>query len=466
MKRSIIDKIWDAHVVHQTEGHPAVFAIDLHLIHEVTSPQGFTLLSKQDIPFAQPERTFGTLDHAIPTRNNRHIIYDIKSKKQVNMFRDNVMHHAIPHVDFRSGYQGIVHMIGPELGLTQPGMTIVCGDSHTSTHGAFGAMGFGIGSSEVALVMATGCILQHKPKTYQVKFTGTPQPGVFSKDYILALIAEIGVGGGNGHIFEYSGNAIESLNMEERMTICNMSIEAGARAGIISPDQTTLDYLKGRPYAPRDEDWNAACEQYLSYASDAGCSYDKKITLDVSSLTPRITWGINPSHGIGIDDVIPSPDDFPETERATIEKALSYTGLTAGDPIAGTKIDWAFLGSCTNSRMEDLRIAANILKGKTIHPDVTMYVVPGSEQVKRQAEAEGLDQIFIDAGADWRQPGCSMCLAMNDDKVPAGARCISSSNRNFMGRQGPGSITHLASPATVVASAVKGGICGSLVYIV
>ncbi len=455
---TIIDKIWKRHVVSQTVGHPAIFSIDLQLLHEVTSPQGFAMLKKRGLPFKFPERHVATLDHSIPTRKNRMEIYDPEARNQVDTFRQNVKDFGIRFFDYDSGNQGIVHVIGPELGLTQPGMTIVCGDSHTSTNGAFGALSFGIGSSEVGYVMATGCILQSKPKTMKVEFRGKRKTGVFSKDMILALIAKIGIAGGNGHIAQFTGEAIEELSMEERMTICNMSIEFGARAGLIAPDETTFEYLKSRPYAPKNEDWDAAVKQWKELCSDPDAKYDKEVSIDCDKLSPRITWGTNPEQGIGIDEHIPLLKDLPESHRGNAEKALDYVKLKEGQSMGGVPIDYAFLGSCTNSRIEDLRIAASILKGKKIAAGVTMLVVPGSEAVKAEAEREGLNTIFEQAGASFRNPGCSMCLGMNDDKVPAGKRCLSTSNRNFVGRQGTGSITHLASPATVAASAIAGTI--------
>ncbi len=458
MPKNIIDKIWDKHVVLQKKGHPAVFGIDLHIMHEVTTPQGFEMLRKKNLPLKEAHRSIATLDHSIPTRENRFEIFDNAAKNQVEQLRENVKEFKVPFFDFESGNQGIVHVIGPELGVTQPGLTIVCGDSHTSTHGAFGALAFGIGSSEVAHVMATGCILQSKPKTMKVEFTGKLQPGVFSKDMILALIAQIGIAGGNGHIIEFCGEAISNLNMEERMTICNMSIECGARAGLIGPDQTTFEYIKGRTYAPNSENWTQATERWIELRSDKNCEYDKKISIDVSELTPMVTWGTNPEQGIQIVQNIPKIQSIPESHQETAKKALEYTQQSEGDSLLGKSIDWAFIGSCTNSRIEDLRIAAEILHDQKISSSLTLYIVPGSEQVKKQAEEEGLDKIFISAGASWRMPGCSMCLGMNDDKVPAGQRCISTSNRNFVGRQGTGSITHLASPATVAASAIAGAI--------
>jgi 3-isopropylmalate/(R)-2-methylmalate dehydratase large subunit len=447
--KSILQKIWDKHIVTQKAGHPAVFGIDLQLIHEVTSPQAFQLLRDKGWPVKFPQKHIATLDHSIPTRQDRHIIKDPTAKKQVDLLRKNAKDFGIKIFDFGSGNQGIVHIIGPELGLTKPGMTIVCGDSHTSTHGAFGALAFGIGSTEVGLVMATGCILQSKPKTMKVEFAGKLSKGVYSKDMILKLISQIGVGGANGYIIEYQGEAIRSLSMEARMTICNMSIECGARAGLISPDQVTFDYLQGRKFSPQGQNWDKAVQAWKQLSSDPGCVYDKEVFIDCNHLEPMITWGTNPAQAVGIDQSIPDTQD---------QKSLDYTKLKSGQKISGLPIQWAFLGSCTNARIEDLRIAANILQSKKVSKEVVFYVVPGSESVKQQAEAEGLHEIFIQAGAKWRNPGCSMCLGMNDDKVPTGQRCLSTSNRNFVGRQGTGSITHLASPATVAVSAIEGKI--------
>lgn len=453
--KNIFEKIWDSHIIKQVEGHPCIFAIDLMLIHEVTSAQAFQTLEEKNLPVFNPGRLLATIDHSIPTRANRWEIYDKAAATQVETLRKNCKKHGIPLRDLDHG-QGIVHVIGPELGLTQPGMTIVCGDSHTSTHGAFGALAFGIGTSEVAHVMTTGCLLQSKPKSMKVEFKGHFRKGVFAKDAILALIGKIGIGGANGHVIEYCGPAIEKMSMEERMTVCNMSIECGARAGLISPDQTTFDYLRGRPYAPKRVDWDKTVEYWQSFKSDPGANYDREIVIDLDQLHPVITWGTNPGHAIQINENIPTLKSLPESEHAITNSALAYTKLAEGKAIVGTPIDWAFVGSCTNGRIEDLRLVAQILKGKHVNPNVTMYIVPGSEAVLEQVKKENLDKIFSEAGAQLRMPGCSMCLAMNDDKVPEGQRCVSSSNRNFQGRQGPGSITHLASPATVAASAIAG----------
>jgi 3-isopropylmalate/(R)-2-methylmalate dehydratase large subunit len=455
MAKNIVEKIWDAHVITQSEGHPAVLAIDFMLIHEVTSAQAFQALRDKNMAVFDKGRLLATLDHSIPTRPNRLEIFDDAARKQVETLRKNCADFGVPIADYDHG-QGIVHVIGPEAGLTQPGMTIVCGDSHTSTHGAFGALAFGIGTSEVANVMATGCLLQQKPKTMKVEFRGAFKKGVYPKDAILKLIADIGIGGATGHVIEYTGDAVRAMRMDERMTVCNMSIECGARAGLISPDEETLGFIKGRSFAPADSEWEAAAAYWMSFASDGGCSYDREIVIDVSTLDPMITWGTNPGQATTITGKVPELASLQGSERESAAQALQYIGLTDGQDLLGTAIDWAFLGSCTNGRIEDLRVAASILQGRKVADSVTFYVVPGSEEVRRKAIEEGLDKVFIAAGADFRMPGCSMCLAMNDDQVPAGQRCVSSSNRNFVGRQGKGSRTHLASPATVAASAIEG----------
>lgn len=461
MKKNIVEKIWEKHVVEQKEGHPAIFAIDLILLHEVTSAQAFQVLEERGLSVFDTKRAIATLDHSIPTRKDRFNIYDDAAKKQVEALRVNAKKFGVELYDFDSGKQGIVHVVGPEQGLTQPGMTIVCGDSHTSTHGAFGAMAFGVGTSEVGHVLATGCLLQRKPKTMRVEFSGEFSKGVYPKDAILKLISQIGVGGANGHIIEYSGSAIENMTMEGRMTVCNMSIECGARAGLVAPDQITIDYLKDKERSPKGGKLEEAIAYWLSFRSDEGASYDKEIVIDVSKLRPMVTWGTNPGQGLELGEKVPELNSFPEAERESVKQALAYIDIKEGEAVEGKKISWAFIGSCTNGRIEDLRLAAQVLRGKKIAKHVTMYVVPGSEAVRAQAISEGLDKIFEEAGADFRMPGCSMCLGMNDDLVPKGERCISSSNRNFVGRQGPGSRTHLASPATVAASAVKGEIAAA-----
>ncbi|MBS1992059.1 MAG: 3-isopropylmalate dehydratase large subunit [Cyanobacteria bacterium SZAS LIN-3] len=462
--RSIVAKIWDSHVVSEREGHPAIFAIDLMLIHEVTSAQAFQTLDQKGLKVFDADRLMATIDHSIPTRKNRWEIYDDEARAQVEALRNNCKKYGIPLLDFDKG-QGIVHVVGPELGVTQPGMTICCGDSHTSTHGAFGALAFGVGTSEVGHVLATGCLLQEKPKSMRVEFKGQFRKGVYAKDAILKLIAEIGVGGATGHVIEYVGDAIRAMSMEERMTVCNMSIECGARAGLIAPDATTFAYLKGRPHAPQGADWDRAVSQWQQINSDEGATFDREIVIDLSKLSPMVTWGTNPGQGLQIDECIPAVESLPSGEQAVARRALEYTRLQEGSKMAGTPVDWAFVGSCTNGRIEDLRVAAAVLKGKKIKEGVTFYVVPGSEAVMAQAQKEGLPEIFEAAGAQFRMPGCSMCLAMNDDKVPEGKRCISSSNRNFVGRQGPGSITHLASPGTVAASALAGCVTSAEQYL-
>jgi len=454
--RNIVQKIWDAHVVTQIEGHPNVFAIDLMLLHEVTSAQAFQLIASRGIQVFDPSRLLATIDHSTPTRQNRWEIYDEAARTQVETLRNNCKKHNIPFLDFDSGKQGIVHVVGPELGVTQPGMTIVCGDSHTSTHGAFGALAFGVGTSEVAHVMATGCLLQKQPQSMKVEFKGRFRKGVYAKDAILKLIGEIGVGGANGHVIEYVGEAVRAMSMEERMTVCNMSIECGARAGLIAPDETTFNYLKGRAHAPDADKWMEAVDYWKSFTSDDNARYDKVVTIDLDTLEPIVTWGTNPAQSVSLGERIPKLATMAPNEKAVAVRALDYTKLKEQQVLEGTPVEWAFVGSCTNGRIEDLRIVAQILKGRKVSPSVTMYVVPGSEAVMKRCQEEGLDEIFRTAGADFRMPGCSMCLAMNDDQVPPGKRCISSSNRNFVGRQGPDSITHLASPATVAASAIAG----------
>lgn len=461
--KNIVEKIWESHVVSQKEGHPAVFAIDLMLVHEVTSAQAFQTIDARGIKVAYPDRLLATIDHSTPTRPNRWEIYDEAARSQVETLRENCRKHGIAFFDFEGG-QGIVHVIGPELGATQPGMTICCGDSHTSTHGAFGALAFGVGTSEVGHVLATGCLLQEQPKSMKVEFKGRLGKGVYAKDAILKLISLIGVGGANGHVIEYTGEAISNMSMEERMTICNMSIECGARAGLIAPDDVTYNYIKGRKLAPAGEDFEEAVEYWETLRSDPGAKFDKEVVIDLDKLTPMVTWGTNPAQGIELGKALPALASLAPAERVDVESALNYTKVPDGKALDGLEFQWAFVGSCTNGRIEDLRIAAKILEGKKVAQGVTMYVVPGSEAVRAQALEEGLDRIFEAAGAQFRMPGCSMCLSMNDDRVPPGERCLSSSNRNFMGRQGPGSITHLASPATVAASAIEGRITSPAKY--
>ena len=457
MPKTIIEKIWNEHVVDQQEGAPAILAIDLHLVHEVTSPQAFTGLRARGLKVRRPDRTVATADHSIPTTPRNLPIADEMAAAQVKQLEANCAEFGVPLHGWESPNQGIVHVIGPELGLTQPGATIVCGDSHTATHGAFGALAFGIGTSEVEMVLATQCLLQRKPKTYLVRVDGTLRPGVSAKDIILALIARIGVGGGTGHVFEYAGSAIRALSMEERMTICNMSIEGGARAGLVAPDETTFAYLKGRPHAPQGADWDAAVARWRSLTSDEGATYDKEIVIDANTLEPMVTYGTNPGMGLPISGTIPNPADESDPAAArALTRALEYMDLRAGDSIIGRPVNTVFIGSCTNGRISDLRLAANVLKGQTVAKGVRVMVVPGSADVKRQAEREGLDTIFRDAGADWREAGCSMCIAMNGDQLAPGEYAISTSNRNFEGRQGKGGRTFLASPLTAAATALTG----------
>jgi 3-isopropylmalate/(R)-2-methylmalate dehydratase large subunit len=455
--RTIIEKIWDAHVVSEQPGAPALLYIDLHLVHEVTSPQAFAGLRARGLRVRRPDLTLATTDHSTPTTPRSLPIYDPVARAQVEQLEANCREFGIPCFGFQSDRQGIVHVIGPENGLTQPGMTVVCGDSHTATHGAFGALAFGIGTSEVEHVLATQCLLQRRSKTFQVQVDGALKPGVAAKDIILALIARIGVGGGTGCVFEYCGSTIGSLSMEERMTICNMSIEGGARAGMVAPDDTTYQYLCGRPFAPKGTDWDTALERWRRLPTDEGAAYDKQIHIDASQLEPMITFGTNPGMGIPISAPVPDPDAIGDPqERETLAKALRYMDLEPGKPLLGHKVDVVFIGSCTNSRMTDLRSAAGILKGRKVAPEVRVLVVPGSQPIKRQAEAEGLDRIFREAGAEWREAGCSMCIAMNGDQLQPGQYSVSTSNRNFEGRQGKGGRTLLASPLTAAASAITG----------
>ncbi len=456
--KTIIEKIWDSHVVEHKEGFPDILAIDLQLVHEVTSPQAFQVLKERNLSVYAPQRTLATVDHNVPTKREGLIIQNPISRHQIETLRENCHMFGVPLLDMGSGYQGIVHVIGPELGFTHPGMTLVCGDSHTSTHGAFGALAFGIGTSEVAQVLATGCILQKRPKTMRVIFKGDLPIGVTAKDIILALIRKIGVNGGTGHIIEYAGEPVCALSMEERMTICNMSIECGARAGLIAPDETTFAYIKGKIGAPKDKKWEQAVNYWKNLSTDIGAAYDKEIELSLSSLAPMVTWGINPEQTIAIDEPVPNPISLPEEMRDLAQKAIDYVKLIPGKPIEGVPIDYVFIGSCTNARLSDLREAAKMMKGRKAAPGVKAYIVPGSESIHRIAIEEGLAAIFIEAGAEYRLPGCSMCLAMNEDRVPPGKRCASTSNRNFIGRQGPESITHLMSPIMAAAAAVTGKI--------
>ncbi|TGA97651.1 3-isopropylmalate dehydratase large subunit [Sporolactobacillus shoreae] len=454
--RTIADKLWENHVVHREEGKPDLLYIDLHLVHEVTSPQAFEGLRMNHRSVRRPDCTFATVDHDVPTTMNRET-KDPVSKIQIRTLEKNCKDFGVELADIYSPMQGIVHVIGPQLGLTQPGKTVVCGDSHTSTHGAFGALAFGIGTSEVEHVLATQTIWQKRPKTMQIKVNGKLGFGVGAKDLILALIAKFGIAVGTGHIVEYTGEAIRNMSMEERMTVCNMSIEAGARAGLISPDQTTVDYLKGRRFVPKGEAFEKAAKAWLALATDEGAEYDRTIEIDADEIEPQVTWGTNPSMGASIGDVVPDPESFDsEEKRQAIERAETYMDLKPGTPIRDIPIDVVFIGSCTNSRFSDLKQAAQVVRGHHVHKGVRALIVPGSQQIKKQAEEEGVDKVFIDAGFEWRQPGCSMCLAMNDDVVPDGKRCASTSNRNFEGRQGAGSRTHLVSPAMAAAAAICG----------
>jgi 3-isopropylmalate/(R)-2-methylmalate dehydratase large subunit len=455
--RTIIQKLWDAHVVHEQQGAPALIYIDLHLVHEVTSPQAFQGLRDRGLKVRRPDLTIATADHSIPTTDRSLPIVDPIAKKQLEQLELNCSEFGIRCLGVHSDRQGVVHVIGPELGLTQPGMTVVCGDSHTATHGAFGALAFGIGTSEVEHVLATQCLLQRKSRTFLVKVDGARKPGVSAKDIILAFIAKVGVGGGTASILEYAGSAIRALSMEERMTVCNMSIEAGARAGLVSPDDTTFEYLCGRPHAPGGAQWEAALARWKQLPTDEGAAYDRTVAIDASSLEPMITWGTNPGMGVGITQPLPDPSNVSDPlERESVAKALKYMGLEGGKPLLGQAVDVVFIGSCTNSRISDLRAAAALLKGRKVNPKVRTLVVPGSQEVKRQAIAEGLPEVFRAAGCDWREPGCSMCIAMNGDQLTPGQYSVSTSNRNFEGRQGAGGRTFLASPETAAASAITG----------
>lgn len=455
MKKNIIDKIWEAHRVHTEKGAPDVFFIDLQLLHEVTSPQAFEVLRKKKLPLKYTHRHFATIDHSIPTDKKRTNWVDEAAKKQVERLKKNCEEFKVPLFDCGSGKQGIVHVIGPELGLTQPGRTMVCGDSHTSTHGAFGALAFGIGTTQISHVMATQTLLLEKPKTMKVLFKGTPIKCFTAKDAILALINQIGIQGGTGHAIEFCGNFIEKLSMEERMTVCNMSIECGAKFGLIAPDKTTFDYLKDREFAP--ENYEKAVENWSQWVSDKKAEYDTYVEVDLENAKPYVTWGTNPEQSIQINQKIPTPTDFKDkAKQLACAKALEYTQLKGGNAIKGTPIDYVFIGSCTNSRIEDFRVVAQMVEGKKCHPSVKAYFVPGSEKVRAMCIEEGFDEIFKAFGADFRWSGCSMCLAMNGDVVPSGKRCASTSNRNFVGRQGTGSFTHLMSPQMAALCAING----------
>jgi 3-isopropylmalate/(R)-2-methylmalate dehydratase large subunit len=457
--KTLAEKVWAAHVVQRAAGEPDLIYIDLHLVHEVTSPQAFDGLRLAGRAVRRPDLTLATEDHNIPTdpsaaTGRLDVIADETSRAQVAALRSNCEEFGIRLHPMGDAAQGIVHVIGPELGISQPGMTIVCGDSHTSTHGAVGAIAFGIGTSQVEQVLATQTLAQAKPKTMAVTVDGALPPGVTAKDLVLAIIAKIGTGGGQGYVIEYRGQAIRDLDMAGRMTVCNMSIEAGARAGLIAPDDTTFDYLRGRPYAPSD--WDTAVEEWRSLVTDEGATFDHEVHLDATVLTPFVTWGTNPGQGLPLDAAVPDPDALPDDEREAAVRALAYMALTPGTPLRDVAVDAVFVGSCTNGRIEDLRAVAEVLRGRTVRDGVRMLVVPGSKGVQQQAEDEGIDAVVTAAGAQWREPGCSMCLGMNPDVLSEGERCASTSNRNFEGRQGKGGRTHLVSPAVAAATAVVG----------
>ena len=457
MGKTLAEKVWDAHVVHRAEGEPDLLYIDLHLVHEVTSPQAFDGLRASGRPVRRPDLTLATEDHNVPTIDIDKPIADPISRAQVEALRLNCAEFGVPLYSLGNAEQGIVHVVGPQLGLTQPGMTVVCGDSHTSTHGAFGALAFGIGTSEVEHVLATQTLPLKPFKTMSITVDGDLPAGVTAKDVILAVIAKIGTGGGQGYVLEYRGSAIRGLSMEGRMTICNMSIEAGARAGMVAPDETTFDYLKGRDRAPAGDEWDAAVAYWRSLSTDQDAVFDAEVHLDATTLSPFVTWGTNPGQGLPLSATVPSPQDATdEVERVAIERALDYMGLEPGTPLREIRVDTVFVGSCTNGRIEDLRAAAEVLKGRKVADSVRMLVVPGSVRVRLQAQSEGLDEVFREAGAEWREAGCSMCLAMNPDKLTPGERSASTSNRNFEGRQGPGGRTHLVSPGVAAATAVAG----------
>ena len=454
MGKTLFEKVWDNHIVDSIPNGPSIIYIDKHLIHEVTSPQAFAGLNKRNIKVFRPDKTIATADHNVPTANQHLPIQEALSRNQVETLNKNCREHGIELYGLGHKYQGIVHVIGPELGITQPGMTIVCGDSHTSTHGAFGSIAFGIGTSEVEMVLSTQCLLQNKPKTMLIEIDGELNEGVYSKDIILYIISKITASGGTGYFVEYSGSAIRSLSMEARMTICNMSIEMGARGGMIAPDDTTFEYIKGKKFSPQGDEFDASVKKWKQLKSDNDAEFDKVIKFDAKDIEPMITYGTNPGMGIKIKDYI--PDSAINTSSESFNKSLDYMGLKSGEKLTDKKIDYVFIGSCTNSRIEDLRIASNIVKGKKKSNQVNAWVIPGSKLVEKVAIEEGLDKIFNEAGFEFRQPGCSACLAMNEDKIPKGKYCVSTSNRNFEGRQGPGSRTFLASPATAALTALNG----------
>ncbi len=457
MPKTLFEKIWNSHLVHQEEGRPALLYVDCHLVHEVTSPQAFAGLRLSGRKVRRPELTYATMDHNVPTWDRSLPITDPVSKKQIDTLEENCREFGIQLYGLDSPDQGIVHVIGPELGITQPGKTIVCGDSHTSTHGALGALAFGIGTSEVEHVLTTQCLLQFRPKTFQIRVQGKLPEGVTAKDVILYIIRTIGTDGGTGFVIEYSGDTVAGLTLEERMTVCNMSIEAGARAGMIAPDETSYAYLEGRPFAPQGAAFQEAVEYWRTLPSDAGASFDREMELDISDLVPQVSWGTNPGMVVDVTGVVPDPDSLgDENASQAARRALEYMDLQPGIPIQEIKLDRVFIGSCTNSRIEDLRVAARVVQGRKVATSIEAMVVPGSQSVKLQAEREGLDHIFKEAGFDWRESGCSMCLGMNPDILAAGQRCASTSNRNFEGRQGRGGRTHLVSPAMAAAAAIEG----------
>jgi 3-isopropylmalate/(R)-2-methylmalate dehydratase large subunit len=454
--KTLFDKIWEKHVVNNVEGGPSVLYIDRHLIHEVTSPQAFAGLKARGIKVGRPEKTIATPDHNIPTMDQHLPIHDELSRFQVNKLKENCEENGVTMYGLNHKYNGIVHVIGPELGITKPGMTIVCGDSHTSTHGAFGSIAFGIGTSEVEMVLATQCLMQSRPKTMRINIEGELQKGVTSKDIILYIIAQISTGGATGYFVEFAGSAIRSLSMEARMTICNMSIEMGARGGMIAPDEITFEYVKGREFAPKGQEWEKALAEWKQLPTDADAKFDKELTYKAEDIEPMITYGTNPGMGIGVSGNIPQLSDIEAASQSSFKKSLEYMGFNAGDAMVGKKVDYVFVGSCTNGRIEDLRAFCEFVKGKKKASNVTAWIVPGSKQVEKQAEEEGLRQILEQAGFEMRQPGCSACLAMNDDKIPEGLYAVATTNRNFEGRQGPGSRTLLASPLTAAAAAITG----------
>lgn len=454
--KTLFEKIWERHVVKTIDGGPAVLYIDKHFIHEVTSPQAFNGLNKRGIKVFRPQQVVATADHNVPTLDQHLPIKEELSRRQVEALKKNCAEHGIELYGLGHPYQGIVHVIGPELGFTQPGMTIVCGDSHTSTHGAFGSIAFGIGTSEVEMVLATQCLLQSRPKLMRINIEGTLNEGVVSKDIVLYILSLITASGATGYAVEFAGSAIRALSMEARMTICNMSIEMGARCGMIAPDTTTIEYIKGRPFAPKGEQWNESLRYWKSLFSDANAVFDKEINIRAEDIEPMITYGTNPGMGIGVSGHVPALNEVEDREKVSFEKSLAYMGLQPGAPIKGRKVDYVFIGSCTNSRIEDLRMVASFVKGKQKADNVEVWVVPGSKQVEKQAIEEGIDKVFAEAGFMLRQPGCSACLGMNEDKIPAGKYCISTSNRNFEGRQGPNARTFLASPLTAAVAAITG----------